>query len=392
MEIVNGGLKMKTRGLIAIIIILSLILVALSLSLYVMAKRGRAASNTFLISYLDSGYERAPNSFDLSIPKDEDEAFLKNTLEAILDRDTRLTDEEKSIRILKYIASFFVSAPNDGSATKVIRDGFALCGGKSEALVMLCRKAEMPARYVGSMYMPSLRSHALGEVFYDGRWHLYDATYGIFLYSNRDYDGKGYVISFHDLISNPNAGTVFKVVPEAGAGKYDDNVKRFPITRLDNESSEDNEDGKLVGFYRKEMNEAFPVAYGSNDIVSYPVDANLLQNTSQWFGQVDDSDRELAEYEVRFSGSHYVGNSMPPAFHTWLIKASPYTTINIEYYSAQTNPPKLCLVPLRGARVSGSRYEDKKAVFTVYVNDSEAILSVYCPRSVFSVDAMHVYR
>ena len=100
----------------------------------------------------------------------------------------------------------------------------------------------------------------------------------------------------------------------------------------------------------------------------------------------------MAAYETRFCGSHYVGSSVPPAFHTWLIKTAPHTTINIEYYSAYPNPPKLCIVPLRGVRVTATRYEQKKVVFTAYVSDGEAIVSVYCPGNMFSVDALHIYR
>jgi hypothetical protein len=373
------------------VLILSPVLIALCLSFYLITRGGSPPPVTFPVSYSISSYERDPAGADLIIPKDEDKAFLEERLSIALDRATSASEEEKSIRILKYISSSIANKPNDGSATKVIRDGFALCGGKSNAFVMLCRKAKLPARYVGSMYMPSLRSHALGEVFYGGRWHLYDATYGIFFYSNPDFDGKGYVLSFHDLISDPKAGTVFKVVPEAGAGKFDDNVRTFPVTRIENDA-ERNKDARTVRFYREEMKNAFPVAYGSDDLVSYPVDANLVEATSHWFGEVNESDRELATYEVRFSGSHYVGSSVPRAFHTWLIKTLPHTTINIEYYSTYPNPPKLCLVPLRGARVIATRYEQKKVTFTAYVSDSEAIVSVYCPENMFSVDALHIYR
>lgn len=374
-----------------LVVILSLVLVAACLSVYLISTKGGApARDTFSVNYSDSSYDREPTTADLAIPNDEDKAFLDKTLTVALDKAAPATEEEKSIMILSYVASSISNTPNDGSATKILRDGFALCGGKSNAFVILCRKANIPARYVGSMYMQSLRSHALSEVFYERKWHLYDATYGIFLYSNRDYDGKGIVLAFHDLISDPSAGTMFKVVPEAGAGKFDETAKSFPITRVD--ENDGSKDARIARFYREEIKNAFPVAYGSNDIVSYPVDANLVEANNLWFGQVNDSESELAKYEVRFSGSHYVGNSVPPAFHTWLIKVAPHTTINIEYYSTYPNPPKLRLVPLRGARVVATRYEEKKVAFTAYISDADAIVSVYCTDSMFSVDALHIYR
>ena len=355
---------------------------------------GLAANlNPFTVRYSDSSSERLPNESDLVIPQDEDKAFLEEILGTVLKNKTNPSDEEKCIQILKYISSSFVDQPNDGSATKMIRDGFALCGGKSHSFAILCRKAGMPARYVGSMYMSTMSSHAISEVFYEGRWHLYDATFGMFFYSRSDYDKAGRVISFHELVSNPEVGTAFKVVPKAGAGKYDDSIKAFPITRVGSEQTKrGKKEVKLLSRYRKEINEAYPIAYGSDDLVSYPVDANLLQVKNQWFGKVNDSNEELARYEARFAGSHYVGNAAPPAFHTWLVKASPLTAVNIEYHSVYPNPPKLRLVPLRGAKVIGCKYEDKKVTFTVYVNDSEAILSIYSPDDTFHVDAMHIYR
>jgi len=332
--------------------------------------------NAFQISYLDSNYDGNPEKADRIVPRDEDEPFLGGILKTVLKGEEALSDEAKSIRILKYVSSSLTPKANQGSATKIIHDGFALCGGKSLVFATLCRKAGMAARYVGSMYMPELRSHAISEVFYDGKWHLYDPTFGIFFYSNADYDNTGYVISFHDLVSNPYGWTPFKVVSKAGTGLYDESVKTFAITKVGRSYLAEHDD-ESVDSYRKDLNEAYPIAYGSDDMVSYPVDANLLENASQWFGQRDDRDGELADYAVRFSGSHYVGNGMPPAFHTWVVKASPHTTVNIEYYSVNPKPPKLYLVPLRAVKVVDCRYEDEKVTFTVYVNDSEAILSVY---------------
>jgi hypothetical protein len=370
---------------------LLLALAALGLIIRNATRHGRANANAFQISYLDSNYEGNPEKADWIVPRHEDEAFLGDILETVLEGEAGLTDEAKSIRILKYVSSSLALKANQGSATKIIHDGFALCGGKSLVFVTLCRKAGMAARYVGSMYMPELRSHAISEIFYDGKWHLYDPTFGIFFYSNPNYDNTGYVISFHDLVSNPYGWTPFKVVSKTGTGRYDESVKTFEITKVGRSYLAEH-DEESVDSYRKDLNEAYPIAYGGDDMVSYPVDANLLENASQWFGQRDHRDGELATYAVRFSGSHYVGNGMPPAFHTWVVKAASNTTISIEYYSVNLNPPKLYLVPLRAVKVVDCKYEDEKVTFTVYVNDSEAVLSVYCPGAYFDVDAMHIYR
>lgn len=379
---------MKKRIGAAIGILLALAVLGLIIR---SATRHIAANpNAFQISYLDSNYEGDPEKADWIVPRHEDEAFLGSILGTVFEGEEGLSDEAKGIRILKYVSSSLALKANQGSATKIIHEGFALCGGKSLVFVTLCRKAGMAARYVGSMYMPELRSHAISEVFYDGKWHLYDPTFGIFFYSKPDYDNTGYVISFHDLVANPYGWTPFKVVRKTGTGRYDESVKTFATTRVERSYLAGHDES--VDSYRKDLNEAYPIAYGGDDMVSYPVDANLLETASQWFGQRDDKDGELATYAVRFSGSHYVGNGMPPAFHTWVVKAAPNTTVSIEYYSVDANPPKLYVVPLRAVKVIDCKYEDKKVTFTVYVNDSEAVLSVYCPGAAFDVDAMHIYR
>jgi hypothetical protein len=380
---------MKKRTVAAIGLLLAV--AALGLIIRNAARHRGANPNAFQISYLDSNYDGDPEKADWIVPRDEDEAFLGDILETALEGEEGLTDEAKSIRILKYVSSSLTPQANQGSATKLIHDGFALCGGKSLVFATLCRKAGLAARYVGSMYMPELRSHAISEVFYDSKWHLYDPTFGIFFYSKPDYDNNGYVISFHDLVSNPYGWTPFKVVSKAGTGRYDESVKTFAITKVGRSYLAEH-DVESVDSYRKDLNEAYPIAYGSDDMVSYPVDANLLENASQWFGQRDDKDGELADYAVRFSGSHYVGNGTPPGFHTWVVKASPHTTVRIEYYSVNPNPPKLYLVPLRAVKVVDCKYEDQKVTFTVDLEDSEAVLSVYCPGASFDVDAMHIYR
>lgn len=382
---------MAVKKRIGVSIGLLLALAAFGVFIRIAIRRGRPTANAFQIRYLDSNGGGAPEKTDWVVAGDEDEAFLGEILDNVLGGEGNLSDEAKSIRILKYVSSSLIQKANDGSATKIIHEGFAMCGGKSHTFVMLCRESGLASRYVGSMYMPELSSHAISEVFYGGKWHLFDPTFGMFFYSNPDYDNAGYVISFHDLVSNPYGWTPFKVVSKPGTGRYDESAKAFAITKVGRDELAEKDEAS-VHSYRTDMDEAYPIAYGGDDMVSYPVDANLIENASQWFGKVDDKNSELATYAVRFSGSHYVGNGMPPAFHTWVVKAAGDTTVSIEYYSMSPNPPKLRLVPLRAARLVESKYDGEKETFTIYINDSEAVFSVYCPDASFDVDAMHIYR
>ena len=156
----------------------------------------------------------------------------------------------------------------------------------------------------------------------------------------------------------------------------------------------------VINIYRKEMQEAFPVGFGGSDLVSYPVDANLLKDTELWFGENDNSYDDLIlfstkfsdKYKARFFGSYYLGEFATPALHTWVIRAPSMSAITIEYYCVDADAPKLDLVPLRAAKLIESSYEERKTIFTIHMNDEEAILSIYCPEGTFFVDAMHVYR
>ena len=367
-------------------------LAAAVLLFHAATEKDEAPPKTFLIHYADSSYARAPEKADLAVPPTENETFLDSVLKTIFANGATLSDEEKSIRILKHVSSVLPVKDNIASASSLLRHGYALCYGRSKVFITLCRMVGLPARHVGSMYMPDLKTHAISEVFYGGRWHLFDATFGIFFYSSLEYGKEGYVISFHDLVSNPLAWTPFMVVPEAGTGVYDESVRSYPVTRIEDEQVELAAENISLASYRRGIQKAYPVAYGGNDIVSYPVDANLLRDSSRWFGRLDRSSGDLAGFHERFSGSQYVGHASPPGFHTWLIHAPPFSTVYIEYHSVYSNMPKLHLVPLRSATILEAASVHTKATFTIRVIDSTAIVSVFCPVGSFSVDAMHIYR
>lgn len=358
-------------------------------------------SGTSPIYFASSTRDRKPNLSDLVIPKGEDVSLLNQVLKTIFPNGTEgLSEEDKSIEILKYASSALKLKPNKGSASKIIKEGFSLCGGMASVFVMLSRAIGLPARPATAKYMPSFSEHVVAEVFYDNKWHLFDPTFAIFFYSKPDYDKDGYVISFDEFLSRPNDWAPFKVVSIPWTGAYDQQARTFDVTRAEDDYLKSKYGDSVINIYRKEMQEAFPVAFGANDLVSFPVDANLLQDTELWFGENDNSYDDLilfstkfsAKYKAHFFGSYYLGEFGTPALHTWVVRAPSMSTITIEYYCAEADTPKLELAPLRAARLIESRYEERKTTFKIHMNDEEAILSIFCPNGTFFVDAMHAYK
>jgi hypothetical protein len=175
--------------------------------------------------------------------------------------------------------------------------------------------------------------------------------------------------------------------------------QNFGVAKVEDDYLKDKYGDSVINIYRKEMREAFPVAF-AGDLVSYPVDANLLQNTELWFGGSDNSYDDLILYTTKYSerykasffGSYYLGEFAVPAFHTWVIKAPDNTPITLEYYCANADSPQLELVPLRAVKLVDSRREERKTTFYIHTNSDEAILSVYCPKGTFFVDALHISK
>lgn len=399
--------KRRRVGIVVLVALLPLSIFGFvnrqSIGNYVLRIREKLSrhSAAFPVYHVSSSHNRNPNPADLAIPKDEDLALLNDVVQTIFPNGTDgLSEEEMSIEILKYASSALILKSNKGSATKMLKEGFTLCGGMSSIFVMLCRKIGLPARSASAKYMPSFSEHVVSEVFYGNKWHLFDPTFGIFFYTRPDYDMQGDVISFHEFLSNPNTGTAFKVVSRPWNGAYDQQARDFDVTLVEDDYLKSKYGDSVIKLYRKEMQEAFPIGFGAGDLISYPVDVNLLEVEDLWFGKNDNSYDDLnlfttmysSQYRASFFGSYYLGEFAMPAFHTWVIKTPTNSSITIEYYCANDYAPKLALVPLRSVRLVETRSEDRKTTFTILANDEEAILSVYCPEGTFFVDSMHTFR
>ena len=324
----------------------------------------------------------------------EDPEFLRGVLDKIFpDGRDGLTDERKAVEIMRYVVSSMRLKSNAGTATKLIRDGYSICGGLSLTFRVLCRLAGIPAKYVGMMNLPGMRSHAISEVYYDGGWHFFDATFGIFLYSKDRYDKTGRIVSFHDMLSDPTAWTAFQVVGKPWTGTYDADVRAFGVRKCGGDYLKEHYGEDLIGMYHGFLRITFPVAYDLHDVVSFPVDADLRETPRRQFGKIDQSGGDVVGDSLT-AGSHYLGGAGPSGFHTWLIRTPGACTVHItyHYYGAAAEPPELRLVPLRAVKRKAVRRQGNAVTFDLLVSDAEAVAAVFCPQGAFLVDAMQIRR
>ena len=342
-------------------------------------------------------FRAMPGPEDLKISSEEDEGFLEEVLRGIFPEGTEgLTDEQKGIAILRYASSALELKNNGGSATKIIREGYAICGGLSHVHRVLCRMVGLPSRYIGAFNLrPIMGSHAISEVYYGGKWHLLDPTFGLFFYSKKQYDGTGEIASFHDLVMAPDQWTAFKVVDRPWIGRYDDAVRAYGVAAAEEDYLKDVYRTSILELYGKYAAEAFPIAYGHRDPVSYPVDADLTEGEEMRVGEVDGNSVDVLRMVTNGSayvGGHYLGGSYPPGFHTWSIRTPGPCRLRIEYFSTQDNPPGLKPSPLKAARIVSVYTGGRRVAIDLQAIGPEVIVSVYCPEGTFAVDAVRAVR
>lgn len=362
----------------------------------VTARRANAA-DSFSIRYFNASHAIPPTPAELHIPEEEDQAFLDGVLRDIFPKGTAgLSDEAKAIAIMQYISSALELKSNGGSTTKILKDGYAICGGMSHAFRILCRKMGIPSRYIGAFNLrPLMGSHAIAEVFYNNQWHLMDPTFGMFYYSRPAYDGEGHIPSFHDIVLNPEQWHPVKVVEKPWVGTYGAEIRAFKPVPAGPDYLKDVYGTSIVDQYLKYATETFPIAYGNADPVSFPVDADLRTESEFRVGEADGDSRDVVLQALNgttYVGGHYLGGSFPPGFHTWSLKTPGRSRVRITYASTADNPPLLRFVPLKDVRLSGYETEGKQIAFDLLILGPEAIFSIYCPEGTLVVDAIKAVR
>jgi len=335
-----------------------------------------------------------PTESNYFIDPKEDQALLEKTLKTIFPNGTEgLSEEEKSIAVMQFVTVFLKHQNNTGTATKILNDGYAICGGKAYVFRILMRKLGLASRYIGVHYIPGQGGHDMAEVYYNQSWHLFDPTFGLFVYSQKTYNQKGKILSMDDLRSNSEQGFIQQTVAEPWTGNYSAQIRQTVINPLKKDFLPEY-GNDFNHYWRSDIANAFPVAYGVDSWISIPVDIDLTQKTSYQIGQKDNSHIDVSMHEKRFEGYGVLGKSQdtPGVYNTWIVKAAPQSEIRIRYWASKPAFADINFIALRSARLQqtsrGLDYFD----LTIKTFDDPAIFITITPNGTFVIDAIEIEK
>ncbi|MGD9603292.1 MAG: transglutaminase family protein [Gammaproteobacteria bacterium] len=356
------------------------------------ALNGAAASRLALQNDADA----PPRPADLALYHAGDEHFLREIIATVFPHGTAaLSDEAKSVAVMRFVVSHIAIGEVERYKTSAeyIRDQAASCGGFAMAFSDLVRLLGVPARYLGAFGFsdPSygVGSHALVEVFYDGSWHLFDPTFGVFFYSRATYDGQGRILSARELVTATTWPTVMQVVAQPWLKNYTA-ARHHPVAPVG-----DSPTSHVYSYWnRKNVGMAFPVAYGNASTVSFPVRADLVQATEFVVGQDDRSHRDIyLESAARAAvGYFYLGGQTPASVHTVEIGAPARALVDITYVAQDDDAPPLSIFPLDGLHVVRVSRAGRATTFRVLLNGTRGLGLVHSLGRLYWVDTMSIAR
>lgn len=338
---------------------------------------------------------RKPTSADLEQNPDDDQQYLQQVLAWIFPEGyENLSAEQQSLDILRFTSSYLRLKDNAGSATKIIKEGYAICGGRITVYSALSRKIGLPTRTVNIFGLVGQGGHSLVEVFWDKSWHLLDPSFGVFFYSEADYSERGKILSIRELLSlHTDDYTMFKVLDEPLTGLFNEDIRRFGITLADDEYLFEVYGWSLFDSYKNYFNTSFPIQYDYGEqIVAFPFEVDLREDNIISLGEVDNDYSDMVKLTATEGtagniGSYYFqSHNLHPIF----IKAPSPGYVRITYISSKNEPSYLGLFPLKDILLINSSQSDRKVEFILkLIEDTEGAVIVFSEKGGwFWIDAV----
>ena len=246
------------------------------------------------------------------------------------------TGEREILAVLAYVSQTLklkYSARHLGS--EVLAEGQAFCYGMARAFEALCRRLGLPARVNAVHNFEYMQAHNMAEVFYNGCWHLFDPTYGVFFYDKDVYDGTGHIPSSRDLFAGAMPGRyAFMVSDPLWTGSYVPGTAPKPLS----DTFRYRGAFTLRQLYDRVLSVGFPFVQSDAGMYSFPITIDMADQVSLNLGAVNgatedlEGRRENASYP-RYYGAACLGEgAMGGAFHTLTFKAAAPGRFKMTYH------------------------------------------------------------
>lgn len=122
--------------------------------------------------------------------------------DALLAGTTNMTNHEKIMVFMDFIADFYVGIDNQSKDQLSCGSYITHCGGYSHLLAVLACTQGMQARIISLDNYPQYTGHVVCEINYDDSWHVYDPTFGAYYTDTAVNQSTPSVLSYQEL----NAG------------------------------------------------------------------------------------------------------------------------------------------------------------------------------------------
>lgn len=140
---------------------------------------------------LSSTDERNPLSI-IRVPITE---FYRSTADKLLAGQRNWSDFDKIMKFMEHITYFSVGIPTQNKPEHVLLEKIGACGDFSNVLVALAAVSGIKGRVITLANYPERLGHVVTEIFIDGKWRLFDPTYGLYFKDSK----TGDIMSFEEL-------------------------------------------------------------------------------------------------------------------------------------------------------------------------------------------------
>lgn len=119
--------------------------------------------------------------------------------EQILEGHQNLSDHQKVIMFMNFMKDFDVGIGSNAYPETTIKERLGACGTFTNVLLALSATQGIEGRYVNLMNFPKGYGHTVAELKVNGKWSIYDPTYGVYYTDTPDNKVNPNVLSFWEL-------------------------------------------------------------------------------------------------------------------------------------------------------------------------------------------------